>query len=430
VPSCYSRIPMSDQKPLRAPRGVADILPEDQPYWDWLRRTAARVAESYGYERIDTPLFEDASVWLRAGAEGTDVVDKEVYLFEDRAGDKLALRPEFTAGVCRAYVQHGMASRPQPVRLYYVGPVFRYDRPQAGRYRQHHQFGIEAIGEAGPAIDAEVIDLLRTFYDELGLQDYFLHLNSIGDGKCRPAYIAKLRAYYADKLDQMCGDCRRRFDVNPLRLLDCKNAPCQPFKAGAPRITDNLCDECAGHFQTLRGYLNELGIAYEVDPTLVRGLDYYTRTAFEFMPRVEGSQSTLGAGGRYDGLIEQLGGQPTPGIGFGTGIERIILNLKRQEAGPEPPQRPDAFIAVAAPEAQSEALRLARGLRQQGVKVIVGAAGRSLKAQMRQADTLQARKAIILGRDELESGSASVRDLGGSSQEKVPLAELRSRFGT
>ncbi len=419
---------MADAKQFRAPRGVADILPEDQAHWDWLRETAARIAESYGYSRIDTPIFEHAGVWLRSEASGTDIVDKEIYLFDDRGGDRLALRPDVTAGVCRAYIQHGMASRPQPVRLYYIGPVFRYDRPQAGRYRVHHQFGVEAIGDDSAALDAEIIDLLRTLYDTLGLREWFLHLNSIGDGKCRPVYIEKLRAYYAGKLDRMCGDCGRRWEVNPLRLLDCKNEPCQPFKAGAPRTVDHLCAECAEHFAALRTYLTDLGIAFEIDPSLVRGLDYYTRTAFEFVPREDGSQSTLGGGGRYDGLIEQLGGRPTPGVGFGTGIERIILNLKRQETGPQPPAPPDAFIAVVTPEGQSAALKLARRLRAGGASVIVGTAGRSLKAQMRHADALRARKALIIGQEELADGSVTIRDLEGATQERVPASEVESRL--
>jgi histidyl-tRNA synthetase len=419
---------MAEKKQFRAPRGVADILPEEQPYWEWLRQTATRVAGSYGYRRIDVPTFEDAAIWLREEAAGTDVAEKEVYLFEDRGGDKLALRPEFTASVCRAYIQHGMGSRPQPVRLFYMGPVFRYDRPQAGRYRQHHQFGVEAIGDESPSVDAEVIDLLRTFYDALGLRDYSLHLNSIGDAKCRPAYIEKLRAYYADKLHHLCGDCRRRYDVNPLRLLDCKNEPCQPFKAGAPRITDSLCEDCAAHFAAVRSYLDDLGVAYETDPYLVRGLDYYTRTAFEFMPAVEGAQSTIGAGGRYDGLIEQLGGQATPGIGFGTGMERVILNLKRQGLTPGEPHRPDVFIAVAAPQAQGRALRLAHDLRAQGAEVVAGAAGRSLKSQMRLADALRARKALILGPEELASGRLTVRDLETGAQATLPVADVMAQF--
>jgi histidyl-tRNA synthetase len=288
---------------------------------------------------------------------------------------------------------------------------------------------VEAIGDDDAALDAEIIDILRTFYDSLGLDGYVLHLNSIGDRKCRPAYIEKLRAYYVDKLDQMCGDCRRRFEVNPLRLLDCKNEPCRPFKAGAPRIIDYLCQECAAHFQALRAYLGDLGIGYEIDFTLVRGLDYYTRTAFEFVPRDDGSQqSALGGGGRYDGLIEQLGGRPTPAVGFGSGLERIILNLKRQEKGPEPPAPPDAFIAIVTGDGQGPALKLAHVLRRTGASVVVGTAGRSLKSQMRQADSMRARAVLILGEEELAAGAITMRDLASATQERLSLEALTARF--
>jgi histidyl-tRNA synthetase len=413
---------------MRAPRGVSDILPEDQPYWRWVRDVATRVAESYGYGQIETPVFENARVYLRPGSEGTDVVDKEVYRFEDRGGDDLVLRPEGTAGVCRAYIEHGMGSMPQPVRLFYIVPNFRYDRPQAGRYRMFYQFGVEAIGDGAPSIDAEVIDLLRTFYETLGLADLTLQLNSIGDSVCRPAYIEKLRAYYDDKLDRLCGDCRRRYELNPLRMLDCKNEPCQPFKAGAPKIADNLCEACAEHFDTVKRLLHELDITYIVEPTLVRGLDYYTRTAFEFQPLEEGQQSTIGAGGRYDGLIEQLGGPPTPGIGFGTGIERIILNLKRQELGPEAQALPDAFIAVAIDAAQGNALRLARELRAAGLRVVTGGSSRSLRSQMRQANAIGARYALVLGAEELATQTVTLRDLATSEQHQLSSGDALLRL--
>ena len=412
----------------RAPRGANDILPADQPYWRWLRDTAVRVAESYGYGEIQTPVFEHSGVFLRPGSEGTDLADKEIYAFQDRGGDELALRIDGTHGVARAYVEHGMASWSQPVRLFYIASVFRYDRPQAGRYRVHHQFGVEAIGDEAPGIDAEVIDLLRTFYEALGLGEVHLLLNSIGDATCRPAYLDKLSAYYADNLDKICGDCKRRYEINPLRLLDCKNEPCEPFKPGAPKSVDNLCDACDAHFATLRGLLEGLGIEYEIDHALVRGIDYYTRTAFEFQPKVEGSQTTIGGGGRYDGLIEQLGGRPTPGIGFGTGIERIILNLKAQGLDPPAVSPPDAYLAVAAPEAQGRAMALARELRLSGVTVIAGAAGRSMKSQMRQANALGARFALVLGEKELADSSVSVRDLEAQSQESLPAADVLRRI--
>ncbi|HEX5370875.1 MAG TPA: histidine--tRNA ligase [Dehalococcoidia bacterium] len=414
---------------FRAPRGAADILPDDQPFWRWLRDTAVRVAESYGYAEIQTPVFERAGVFIRQEAHGTDVVDKEIYVFEDRGGDELALRPEGTAAVCRAYLEHGMGSLPQPVRLFYISNFFRYDRPQAGRYRMFHQFGIEAIGDGDPSIDAEALDLLRTYYETLGLTRYRLLLNSIGDGVCRPGYLVKLRAYYADKLDKICGDCRRRYELNPLRMLDCKNEPCQPFKPNAPKISDNLCEPCAEHFAAVRSMLDELGIAYTLEPTLVRGLDYYTRTTFEFEPADSGSQqSAIGAGGRYDGLIEQLGGKPTPGIGFGAGLERIMLNLKRLELGPTPPSPPDAYIAVADASAQARALLLAHDLRAAGLTVINGAGGRSLRAQLRHANALAARNALVLGAEELATESVSLRDLTTSEQERVPMADVAVRL--
>ncbi|MGE0687838.1 MAG: histidine--tRNA ligase [Dehalococcoidia bacterium] len=412
---------------LKAPRGVDDLLPADQPYWRWLRETATRVAESYGYGEIQTPVFEHAGVWLRPGAEGTDVVDKEMYRFEDRGGDDLVLRPEGTAGVVRAYLEHGMASQPQPVRLFYFIDVFRYDRPQAGRYRVHHQFGVEAIGDGDPALDAEVIDLLATFYRELGLRDYTVLLNSIGDGNCRPQYIEKLREYYADKIESMCADCKRRYDINPLRLLDCKNEPCQPYKAGAPRLVDNLCDPCREHFDTVKSLLNALGITYELDPLLVRGLDYYTRTAFEIQPAIEGSQSAMGGGGRYDGLVEQLGGKPTPGIGFGTGLERLIINLKRQGLEPPEAKKLDAFIAVADRAAQGRAMSVASSLRDAGLSVMVGAAGRSLKAQMRQANSFAAGAALVIGSQELANGTVAFRDLATGLQETLTPEEVVAR---
>ncbi len=412
----------------RAPRGVSDILPEDQVDWRWLRATATRVAESYGYGEIQTPVFEHAAVFQRPGSQGTDLIDKELYAFQDRGGDELALRADGTHGVARAYIEHGMASKSQPVRLFYIGSVFRYDRPQAGRYRLHHQFGAEAIGDGSPGVDAEVIDLLNSFYQALGLRELTLLLNSSGDETCRPAYLEELRAYYADKLDRLCGDCRKRFEINPLRLLDCKNEPCQPFKAAAPKSVDHLCQACAAHFSSLRGLLEGLGIDYSIDPSLVRGIDYYARTAFEFQPKKAGAQSTLGGGGRYDGLIEQLGGKPTPGIGFGTGLERNLINLKRQGLGPQPAPGPDAFIAIGDASAQVRALVLARELRQAGLNAVVGIASRSLKGQMRQANTLAARFALILGAEESATDTVSVRDLGSGTQDTLSVEDTVSRL--
>jgi histidyl-tRNA synthetase len=412
----------------QAPRGTQDILPEDQPWWDYVYKTAARLAREYRYALIETPIFEDAGLFTRLG-EATDVVSKEMYIFKDRGDQELALRPEGTAPVCRAYLEHGMQNQPQPVRLWYTAPNFRYDRPQAGRYREHHQFGIEAIGDEDPAIDAEVIEMLWRLYEELGLTGLTLHLNSIGDQNCRPQYLAKLREYYADQLDRICEDCRGRYEKNPLRLLDCKNERCQPIIAGAPAFSDYLCDACADHFARLRGHLDDVGISYNLNPRLVRGLDYYTRTVFEIEPREAGGQSSLGGGGRYDGLIEQLGGKPTPGIGFGTGIERIIINLKRQEV-PLPDQPAlEVYVAYQTPAARSVAFKLASDLRRAGVSSVVASGERSLKSQLRHADHLGAHRVAILGERELADNTVTLKDLReGGGQETIPRGDIATQI--
>jgi len=412
----------------QAPRGTQDVLPEEQPWWDAVFDATQATAAAFGYERIETPIFEDASLFTRGVGEVTDIVQKEMYVFQDRGGQDLALRPEGTAPVCRAYLEHGMHNLPQPVRLWYIMPNFRYDRPQAGRYREHHQFGVEVIGEEDAVVDAEVIELLWRLYEKLGLTGLTLHLNSIGDPNCRPQYLETLRAHYADKLDRVCEDCRKRYDTNPLRLLDCKNERCQPVIVGAPAFTDYLCEACAAHFSQLRAYLEAVGIGYTINPGLVRGLDYYTRTVFEVQPKEEGGQSSIGGGGRYDGLIEELGGRPTPGIGFGTGIERIILNMKRQEATVPDRTSPVVYVVCLSPAARTAAYKLASDLRCAGVAAVVGAGDRSMKSQMRHADALGARYAAIIGERELAEGTVGLKDLRGGSQETVVAGEVVRRL--
>ncbi len=413
----------------KAPRGTQDILPEKQPLWDFVRGAVARLCTVFGYQRIDTPVFEEAGLFIRTTGEVTDIVQKEMYVFQDRGGLELALRPEGTPSVCRAYLQHGMHNLPQPVRLWYWAPNFRYDRPQAGRYRQHHQFGAEAIGETGAAIDAEIIELLWRLYEHLGLADLNLNLNSIGDGNCRPAYLQVLRSYYSDKLSLVCEDCRSRYERNPLRLLDCKQEKCQPVIAGAPPISDHLCADCAEHFANLQAYLETAGIPFAENPRLVRGLDYYTRTVFEIQPNIEGGQSTIGAGGRYDGLIELLGGRPTPGVGFGTGIERILLNLERQNRAIPAPQRPQVFVIPQTAAAAVAAFRLASALRRTGVSALTGGGERSLKSQMRHADAIGAAYAAIIGERELKDGSVTLKHLESGTQETVPMGDVATRLG-
>ncbi len=408
---------------FRAPRGTTDLLPEEQPYWDFVSGQVERLCRAYGYGRIEPPVFEDAALFERSVGAETDIVQKEMYTFQDKGGELLALRPEGTASVCRAYLEHGMHNLPQPVRLYYLLPMFRYERPQAGRYRQFHQFGFEAIGEGDAALDAEVIDLSWQLYQAFGLRDLTLVLNSIGTPESRSRYHQALREYYRPHLDQVCADCRARFERAPLRLLDCKQDAA--LAEAAPRSLDPLDDDSARHFQQLRAYLDALGVPYKLDHRLVRGLDYYTRTVYEIQPAQEGSQSAIGAGGRYDGLIQELGGPPTPGVGFAGGVERIILNLKRQGRQVGPGAAPSAFVASLGEEAKTAAVRIAGELRRAGITALMGLGGRSLKAQLRQAGALGAPYAVIIGGDELAAGVATVRDLARGEQESVPLVGLR-----
>lgn len=412
------------------PRGTSDVLPDDQPYWQFVRDTAEHLAARYGYRPVETPLFEEVGLFERGVGDSTDIVRKEMYLLERRGEEskRYALRPEGTAGVVRAYLQHGMFSLPQPVKLYYFAPMFRYDRPQAGRLRQFWHFGVEAIGEEDPALDAEVIELLWRLYAELGLHDLTVLLNSIGDQNCRPAYLAALRAYYEPRLAEVCADCRDRFEKNPLRLLDCKEERCQPIIAGAPLLLEHLCPECREHFARLRGYLDALGVRFEVTPRLVRGLDYYTRTVFEVVPPDVGSQSTVGGGGRYDGLIELLGGRPTPGIGFATGVERIVLNLKRVGAEPPPLLRPEVYVAHIGDAARIPAVTLASALRTAGVRALLGFGERSLKAQLRSANAAQVAYAVIIGDEEAAHETAVLRDLRANSQETLDRETLIARL--
>ena len=409
---------------FQAPRGTADRLPEEQKYWRYIEGKAVELSRRYGYGRIDSPVFEDSGLFIRSVGEGTDIVEKEMYVFEDRGGDSLTLRPEGTAPVCRAYLEHGLHNLPQPVRMYYFCPVFRFERPQAGRFRQHHQFGIEAIGDADPSVDAEVIELAWQFVTSLGLREIDLFVNSIGGPDCRPGYIEELRAYYTDRRSRLCPDCHNRLERNPLRLLDCKVETCRAMGEDAPRSVDHLCQPCQEHWDKLTGYLHTLDIPFQVDHRLVRGLDYYTRTVFEIQPRETGAQSTICGGGRYDGLIEQLGGRPTPGIGFGSGIERLTLNLKRAEISVEDEPSPRYLVAHVGSAARLAALDLAARMRRAGVGAMLSNGTRALRGQMRQANALGIPYVAILGNDEIERGEVVLRDMASSTQETRPLADF------
>jgi histidyl-tRNA synthetase len=409
---------------FQRPTGTLDILPEDQPYWYHVRDRARRLAELAGFERIDVPLFEETELFARGVGEGTDIVDKEMYSFEDKGGHEITLRPEFTAGVLRAYIENGMHVLPQPVKLYTFGPIFRYERPQAGRYRQHTQFDIEILGEQDPAADLEVMTLIWDLYENLGFRDLAFQLNSTGCPKCKPGYVAMLKDYYTDRLNQVCDDCRRRLEINPLRVLDCKTERCQPIIEGSPHIIDHLCDECAAHFAALRRYLDLLGRTYTINHRLVRGLDYYTKTVFEVWATGIGAQAAVCGGGRYDGLVELLGGSPTPGVGVATGLERIILAMKQLEVKVLPLPAPPVFVAHLGVGAMQEAVRLTHVLRAAGVGAWLAFGQRGLKSQLREAGKRGARYAVILGEDELAAGKAAVRDMQASEQVDVNLASL------
>ena len=409
---------------FKAPRGTRDILPVERVTWARLERTAAALAARYGYREIETPLIEQTEVFERGVGEVTDVVEKELFRIAPRTeeAESWSLRPEPTAGIVRAYVQHGMQTWPQPVKLTLVGPMFRYDRPQAGRYRQFWQFDVEAIGDPGPAVDAELVELGLRFYRDVGLEGVEVLLNSIGDAACRPAYIADLTDYYRARADRLPPLERDRLERNPLRLLDSREPAMQELNALAPKITNLLCEACAAHFAEVRAHLDALGVGYRLEPTLVRGLDYYTRTAFEFYRRgAEGQQQALGGGGRYDGLVELLGGKPTPGIGFGIGLDRVVLALADAAAAPEP--HPVAVVVGADPDATVERLRIATQLREAGLAARAELGRRKLGKQLEAAAKEHAHFAVILG-DELGDGQVQVKDLEAGTQRLVALADL------
>jgi histidyl-tRNA synthetase len=415
----------------RAPRGTRDILPTETPLWTRLERLAADLAGRYGYRRIETPIFEQTDVFERGIGEVTDVVEKELFRIAPRTeeSESWALRPEPTAGIVRAYVQHGMQTWPQPVKLSQTGPMFRYDRPQAGRYRQFWQFDVEAIGDPGPAVDAEIIELGTRFYRDAGLSGVEVFLNSIGDGACRPAYVAELKAYYEPHRATLPPIERGRLERNVLRLLDSNDPAMAAVNARAPRMTDRLCAPCADHFASVRAHLDVLGIGYRLDPGLVRGLDYYTRTAFEFyVTGREGQQQAIGGGGRYDGLVELLGGRPTPGIGFGIGLDRLVLALTETGVVAPGEAAPTAVVVGADPDDTIGRLRVATDLRAAGITARAELGRRKLGKQLEAAARDAAHFAVILG-DELADGAVGLRDLPAGTQKAVNVADLAREIG-
>ncbi|MDY4696332.1 MAG: histidine--tRNA ligase [Selenomonas montiformis] len=407
-----------------APRGTKDILPDTVGEWTYVEQKIRDLCSRYGYREIRTPMFEHTELFHRGIGEGTDVVDKEMYTFKDRGDRSITLRPENTASAVRAYLQNKLYGDSSLTKLFYIGSMFRYDRPQAGRMREFHQFGIEALGEENPAVDAEVILLAVDFLRSLGLKDLELSLNSVGCPSCRPVYRKVLQDYFRDKLDDLCDDCKDRFDRSPLRILDCKVDADKPFMKDAPRITDCLCDACQDHFHMVQEYLSHAGISFQLDPRLVRGLDYYTKTAFEIKYAPLGAQSAVAGGGRYDGLIEEIGGKPTPAVGFATGLERVLLALEKQGLLPEQDRKTDGFVIALGDAAQFPAFGLLEKLRRAGLKVGMDYAGRSMKAQMKQANKAGARYALIIGEEEVKESCVQLKNMANSEQQKVSFDNI------
>ncbi|MFQ5611467.1 MAG: histidine--tRNA ligase [Anaerolineae bacterium] len=406
--------------------GMKDVLFDEQRSWRYVLERVQHTADLFGYQRLDTPLIESTGLFVRGVGEGTDIVEKEMYTWTDLDGASISLRPEFTAGIMRAYVENGLHTLPTPLKVWTVGPLFRHEKPAAGRYRQHSQFDIEVIGEQDPAVDVEVISVAWHLFSDLGFSGLRLLVNSTGCPRCKPDYVERLRAYFASQRDELPEVDRMRLEKNPLRILDSKEEETQALLGGAPKIADHLCQECAGHFRRLRAYLDALDRPYQVDYRLVRGLDYYTKTVFEIKAGGLGSQDTICGGGRYDGLIEQLGGRPTPGIGFGAGIERIVLSLQHLGITPPPVLGPRVLVAYLGESAKRAAIGLVEQLRRAEIGALLAFGDRSLKAQLKSANRAGVAFTVILGEEELRRGQAAVRDMASSDQTPVTLPQLEA----
>lgn len=407
---------------IKRPNGTEDVLPKDIHKWYTVEKIARETAESYGFGELRFPTFENTDLFLRSVGETTDVVQKEMYTVKAKETE-FTLRPEGTAGAIRAMLQNGMLNEALPQRIFYIISCFRHERPQAGRLREFHQFGLEMAGSPAPSADAEVISLAKNILDRLGLRNIELHINSIGCPTCRAKYHEALRAYFEPRKDELCDTCKERLVKNPMRLLDCKSPEDREIAKDAPVILDYLCEECSDHFEKLKKYLSNAGITYTVDPKIVRGLDYYTKTVFEFITTEIGAQGTVCGGGRYDGLIEQLGGQPTPALGFGMGIERLLLVMDKQECDYLAPKKCDIYFATMGDAALEKAMELTRALREYGYYAEYDLMGRGLKAQMKYANKIDAAFTIVLGDNELEEGKAKLKEMEKGEEVTIYLGD-------
>lgn len=396
-------------------------MPKDSGLWQYIEKTAREVCGVFGYKEIRTPVFEHTELFNRGVGETTDVVQKEMYTFEDKGGRSITLKPEGTATLVRSYIENSLYANPQPTKLSYIIPCFRYEKPQSGRLREFHQFGTECFGAETPATDAEVISLALMFLERLGISGVKLNINSIGCKTCRKAYNDKLREYFEGCKDELCETCHGRLEKNPMRIIDCKSEVCHALAEKAPKIIDYLCEDCEAHFNAVKSELDDMGIAYEINPDIVRGLDYYTRTVFEFVSDCLGAQSTVCGGGRYSGLVEQLGGKPADGIGFAAGIERLVLVMRAQGLDAAEDIGPELFVAVMGEKAEKNAQKLIYELRREGVFAERDLCGRSLKAQMKYADKLKAKFSMVIGDDEVDSGRAKIKNMQSGEQSEIAL---------
>ena len=409
---------------INIPKGMKDVLPSQSYKWQYVESTARAVAHAFGFKEIRTPVLEHTELFLRGVGDTTDIVNKEMYTFLDKGNRSVTLKPEGTAGVARSFVENGMLNDGLPAKMYYFSPAFRYERPQAGRLREHHQFGVELYGSASPQADAEVITLVDIFYKRLGLKAVKLQINSIGCAECRKAYSNALKEYFKPHLDRMCADCNSRFEKNPMRMLDCKEERCKSITANAPAITDYLCDDCRAHFEEVQKLLTLSGVEYIVNPSIVRGLDYYSRTVFEFISSAAGAQGTVCGGGRYDTLLQQIGEKPVPAVGFGGGIERLLMVMEAEGVNIPENQKTRIYVAGMDEKTREAAFRIVNSLRLNGVSAESDLMERSLKAQFKYADKLGAQYVAVIGENELNSGEVNIKKMSDGTQQAVKIDDI------
>lgn len=412
----------------KAIKGTKDVLPKEVHKNQYIEATALDIAEKFGYKEIRTPVFEYTELFQRGVGDTTDVVQKEMYTFNDKGDRSITLRPEGTAGAVRSYLENGLNNETLPQKVCYIGPCFRYEKPQAGRLREFHQFGVECFGTQSPLADAEMIALAKALFDTLGIKDLSLEINSIGCPECRANYHKALKEYFASRKDELCQTCQDRLDRNPMRILDCKSPICSEIAKGAPVVIDYLCDECRDHFNKVKAYLDAQNIQYNVNPKIVRGLDYYTKTVFEFVSNSIGAQGTVAGGGRYDGLVSELGGQPTPSLGFAVGLERLMMIMEAQGCEFPAPEQPDLFIAALGEKATLKAVEIAKDMRAEGFSTIMDLNQRSIRAQMKYADKLCAKFNVVIGDNEVDTGIAKLKNMQSGEETEIALETFVNGF--